>query len=363
VVRVSSGDYAELLHELDSGRKAVLLKRLHGDGQGCVIDTRLVTTALLDAQDGDLSEEARQMALEALHSGLPQVAGECDLTLAEPFFPQPRLVVLGGGHIALALVRLASRVGFQITVLDDRLEFANHERFPEAQDVICSSFAEGIARLPLGPATFAVIVTRGHLHDLTCLRALLSWDLAYLGMISSRRRARGTREVLLREGVSPQRLEKVRAPIGLAIGAVTPEEIAISILAQVIATRRLGGTGAAPSEFDRPVMEALARAEVSMVLVTLIACQGSTPRDPGARMLVWSDGRILGSIGGGLAEAQVMALAPEVAASGRFVTLRIDMTAEVAAEAGMVCGGSMDVLLEPFPMGGTKALAHRGVTA
>ena len=160
------------------------------------------------------------------------------ITIREPVLPQERLIVLGGGHIALHVSAIGARCGFEVCVVDDRPDFANSERFPEAARVLCDRFENGIQTLGVTPFDYVVVITRGHRHDADCLRALLALpESAYLGMIGSRRRTREQLRQLQEEGYDAARLQKICTPIGLNIGAETPEEIAVIIAAEMIAVR------------------------------------------------------------------------------------------------------------------------------
>lgn len=155
----------------------------------------------------------------------------------DPLVPSPRLFIIGAGHVGHHLARVASEVGFHIHVIDDREKFANAERFPGA-DIVVEPIPEWLHRAELPTSSYVVIVTRGHQHDLEALRALAARDLKYLGLIGSRAKVARIYDALLAEGMPPESLERVHSPIGLEIGAVTPAEIAISILAQLIAVSR-----------------------------------------------------------------------------------------------------------------------------
>jgi xanthine dehydrogenase accessory factor len=154
----------------------------------------------------------------------------------EPLVPAPHLYVLGAGHVGYHVARLGSMAGFRVHVLDDREKFASAQRFPDAE-VIVDDIAAWLDAHPLPPGAFAVIVTRGHRHDLEALRALIRQDLRYLGLIGSRAKVARLSDMLASEGVDATRLHRVHAPIGLDIGAVTPEEIAIAIVAELIAVK------------------------------------------------------------------------------------------------------------------------------
>jgi xanthine dehydrogenase accessory factor len=153
-----------------------------------------------------------------------------------------RLVIVGGGHIGRSLCRMGAECGFSVTVIDDRADYANRERFPEADHVICADFVAALGELPVDHNSFIVLVTRGHKQDEQSLRALVARPAAYLGMIGSKRRTSAVLQHLADDGFDAEALARVHTPIGLDIGAETPEEIAVSILAEMIMTRR-GGTG------------------------------------------------------------------------------------------------------------------------
>jgi len=180
--------------------------------------------------------------------------GSCTLYL-EAHRPPPELVIVGAGHIARPLCRIGAMLGFRVRVLDDRPEFATRERFPEAEEVRRADFADPFRGLAVGPDTHLVLVTRGHRYDYEALRRLLLGGAlpAYVGMVGSRRRVRAALEQLVREGIPRERLLRVHAPIGLDIGAETPEEIAVAIAAEIVRVRR-GGTGVSLRERER-VME------------------------------------------------------------------------------------------------------------
>ena len=175
-----------------------------------------------------------------LRSDLP--AGEGVRVYLEPYTAAPALVICGAGHIGRELAALGTRLGFAVTVLDDRPDYAHPRHFPAGVRVVSAPWTAAVAMIPDGPGTSLVLVTRGHSHDSEVLRAVAGRPLGYVGMIGSRRRVATVRSLLLAEGVPAEWLDRVRAPIGLDIGAETPAEIALAIAAEVIAARR-GGTG------------------------------------------------------------------------------------------------------------------------
>jgi len=162
--------------------------------------------------------------------------GQMDIYI-EPIEPSPELYIIGAGHVGFHLARLAHEVGFRVHVVDDREKFANSERFPNADEVVVDDIPAWIARANLPPHAYAVIVTRGHTNDLEALRALAPHELRYLGLIGSRAKVARIFDALRADHMPDDRLKRVHAPIGLDIGAVTPQEIAVSILAEIVAVK------------------------------------------------------------------------------------------------------------------------------
>jgi len=162
--------------------------------------------------------------------------GQMDVYI-EPIEPSPELYIVGAGHVGFHLARVAHEVGFRVHVVDDREKFANAERFPTAVDVVVDDIPAWIARATLPAYAYVVIVTRGHTNDLEALRALAPRELRYLGLIGSRAKVARIYEALTADRMPADMLTRVHAPIGLDIGAVTPQEIAVSILAELIAVK------------------------------------------------------------------------------------------------------------------------------
>jgi xanthine dehydrogenase accessory factor len=157
----------------------------------------------------------------------------------EPIEPPPALYVFGAGHVGQHVGRFAHEAGFRVHVVDDRAKFANRDRFPDAAEIVVDDIPTWLARSTLPPTAYAVVVTRGHRQDLDVLRALAPRPLRYVGLIGSRAKVTRLYDALIAEGAAtPDQLQRVHAPIGLDIGAVTPQEIAISIVAELVAVRR-----------------------------------------------------------------------------------------------------------------------------
>ncbi len=169
----------------------------------------------------------------------------------EPILPVPVLYLFGAGHVAYNTFKVARTAGFDVVVIDDRESYANRERFPDARDVIAEDFEQTCARLNPDESSFIVIVTRGHRDDMRVLRWAVHTSARYVGMIGSRRKTISIYKELEKEGLDPALFERVSAPVGVDIGAVTPEEIAVAIVAEMIAFRRNCETAVARKKLAR----------------------------------------------------------------------------------------------------------------
>ena len=295
--------------------------------------------------------EHMDMLREIHHSGVFQVAGET--LFCERLGQEKKFVVCGGGHISIPIVQMGRMIGCHVTVLEDRPLFANHARAAGADEVICDDFTRALETIEGDEDTFFIIVTRGHRYDTDCLRAILKKPHAYIGMIGSAKRVETVKEKLALEGADRKALCALHAPIGLRIGAETPEEIAISILAEIVEVKSKSGRN---SSFTREILRAILDEEkmedgnpMRRVLATIVSRKGSAPRAAGTKMVFLRDGRTVGTIGGGCAEAELTRIAQSMLTNPyeqRQRMHRIDMTGAQAEEEGMVCGGIIDVLLE-----------------
>ncbi len=211
-------------------------------------------TALGTLGDEALDERVRGYALDAFarHAAETVYVTESGLSLRtlsgatsiyiEVVESKPVFIIVGAGHIGRCLAKLADFLDFHVVVVDDREDFANEERLPEADEVICDDYEAALGHYEMNANTFVVMVTRGHKQDEVSLRCCLGRGAGYLGMIGSKRRTATVIEHLRDEGFDAAELARIHTPIGLDIGAETPEEIAVSIMAEVIMQRR-GGTG------------------------------------------------------------------------------------------------------------------------
>jgi xanthine dehydrogenase accessory factor len=216
---------------------------------------------------GCYENDALGKAREAIASGTPSLVkydlnddfvqesglicgGQMEVYI-DPIAPSPSLYVVGAGHVGWSLAKMAADAGFRIHVLDDREKFANVERFPFAETVEVDDIGAWLHKAELPPSAYVVVVTRGHTHDFEAVRALAARDLRYLGLIGSRAKVARIFDALEKEGMPVECLERVHAPIGMDIGAITPAEIAVSILAELIAVRHGRDVSAVSMKWQR----------------------------------------------------------------------------------------------------------------
>ncbi|MEF9952824.1 MAG: XdhC/CoxI family protein [Clostridium sp.] len=349
--------YNTLQETINNGYECVLITYLNktNNNGGSIINKYLVKSCNIAENINNLDNLVIDASYQAVNTGKIQTLEiNENIIIIEPFAPSPRLIVFGGGHIAKPLCEFASRVGFSITLVDDRPYFANSSRFPEAETIICDDFENSFNKIEFRKSDFVVIITRGHKHDGVVIRHVLNHELSYIGMIGSKRRVRGMMEELLLEGYSPDILDKVNSPIGMDIGAITPDEIAISISAELISYKNKGIISRSSKnysfpEFDSNVISSINSEDLfNSALITILSSKGSVPRKAGAKMIAYFDGRTIGSIGGGCSEAAVITKSREIMGKCGYLLQHVDMTGDVAESEGMVCGGTMEVLVETF---------------
>jgi len=215
---------------------------------GSIVDTigggALEANVIAEAQAalGEGKPRLVRYELRDSEAGDPGICGGEAEIFIDVINPHPTVLIVGAGHVGRSIAVLSSFLGFRTVVLDDRAEFANAERLPQADEVIVGDVVEELARFSINPQTHIVIVTRGHEHDRNALRQVVSSPAAYIGMIGSRRKVKMVFDELQKDGIAEEALAAVHAPIGLDIHAETPEEIALSIMAEIVMVRR-GGKG------------------------------------------------------------------------------------------------------------------------
>ena len=238
-----SGVLATIVEAEGNDRVEAGAKCLVVDGKvkaNTVADARVLQAIVRDSVAILNDEKSKLVAIEIPDGGKLQVFFE---VMLEP----PKLIVVGAGHIAVPLVQIAKVLDFHVTVIDDRLLYANRERFPAADEVLVGDMAQMLKEMTLTPSCYIVLITRGHKYDEPCLREILHSKAKYIGMIGSKRRIKACFQRFRdEEKIAEEVIERVYAPIGLDIATETPPEIALSILAEVIKIRR-GGKAASLS--------------------------------------------------------------------------------------------------------------------
>jgi xanthine dehydrogenase accessory factor len=270
--------YEELLRLKRQGSPSALAILIDGTGSspqkaGAKMLVRSDGSTVGTVGGGRLEADVIQTALHAITSGSPQTislelteehghaCGGNVLVYVEPVFPDPRLLVFGAGHVGRALCTAARFCGFHVTVIDDRPEFANRKHFPDANATVVSDFEEAFSLDLFNGDIYVVIATRGHRHDFQVLEKALTTQAHYIGLVGSKKKKEALIESLTRKGFGEEDIRRVVIPVGLPIGSVTPEEIAVSIVAQLVQHRRLHGLAG----------------------VSHTACSGSIPADGNAQ--------------------------------------------------------------------------------
>lgn len=248
----------------------------------------------------------------------------------------------------MPLIQMGKMMGYVVTVLEDRPKFADDARRAGATEVICEAFEKGLEQVYGDENTYFIIVTRGHRYDQVCLELIMQKRHAYIGMIGSRIRVAKVKETLLENGADRDILNQVYTPIGLKIGAETPEEIAVAIMAQIIEVKnkKKQGCGYSPK-----LLKAISEADQAgngEVLATIVTRKGSAPRSTGTKMLIQPDGSCVGTIGGGCVESNVLRRGLHMIRTDMRTPeiYEVDMTGKDAEEDGMVCGGVVEIMLE-----------------
>ncbi len=262
--------YQELVKVTSKGERAVLATVISSRGSA----PREAGTKMLIKEDdtfigsvggGGVEHQIRHKAIEVMKSGEPQIVhfdlsgkecvaqmicgGQMDIFL-EPILPPGTLYLCGAGHISQNTALIGKMLGFRVVVIDPRPEFNNGDRFPNADSLIVEDYAIAIPKLDINEDSYIIIYTPGHILDEQCLYFAAGTKARYIGMIGSKKKVKQVKERLLQKGISQQQLDRVYTPIGIEIGAETPEEIAISILAEIVKVKRTRGSSAKEGEYE-----------------------------------------------------------------------------------------------------------------
>lgn len=286
-----------------------------------------------------------------------RVLGECiregkefSVVKEEWFYRQPHLFICGCGHVAGKIAVLGRFLDFQVTVMDDRKEFANSSLFPDGCGVICDDFSnlERYLNDISGENVYYAVVTRGHMADRECVEEILKHPFAYLGMIGSRAKVKKTLEILEEEGYGRELTGQIHAPIGLAIGSQTPEEIAVSIAAELIQVKNQRQISSMSQELNHVKEQG--------VFCVITEKHGSAPRGVGSGMFVCKEGgkaKMIGSVGGGSVEHAAIERALflyDHRKEAKIVEENYDLSDRESGELGMICGGSVKILFIPIQL-------------
>ncbi|MGN0403860.1 MAG: XdhC family protein [Bariatricus sp.] len=335
----------EAIQRTDTNRFNMVLTVLDGENIGEKVLTS-DGSILWESQEHGFFRGFQDEIKELDDSGVILLGGHevfCDVLGNEK-----QIIICGGGHVSIPVITLGVMMGCEVTVLEDRPLFADNARRAGATKVICAPFEEGLDQVEGNADTYFVIVTRGHRYDQICLEKIARKEHAYIGMIGSRRRTTLVKQILEEKGIDKNVLDSVYTPIGLDIGAETPVEIAVAIMAEIIEVKnKKKRTCGYTKEIMRAVLDSDSGSE-SKVMATIVKRKGSAPQGVGIKMLVFRSGTCIGTIGGGCMEANIMQKALLMAAGNgpESVICKVDMTGADAEEEGMVCGGVVSVLLE-----------------
>ncbi len=322
----------------ETWKKPVLVTVISGEGAGSRAICENGTIVYKDEQFPPLSEQVTDLLRTK-----KRVVLNDRILFAVPMSRKPELVICGCGHVGCALARLGKMVGLHVTALDDRKSFVLRAESEGADRCLCGDFSELISSLDRSGKMLFAVMTRGHQYDKECLKAILTDSYLYCGLLSSRKRAGIMKKSLLEEGIAEEAVSEIYAPIGLKIGAESPEEIAVSVMAEMISVLHRDEE----FEIDEQYVEAL-HAPKKYITAEITDRVGSAPRQSATRMLIYEDGTAYGTIGGGCMEAQVIRKAHALLGSGEHTALlKVDLRGNTddAADA-MACGGMVEVFLD-----------------
>ncbi len=335
----------QLLREEDTNHFNVVytvIDGMHFGEKALLSDKSLIWES---RQEGFFSQHLKEI-MEVQKNKIMTIDGET--IFAEVVGHEKHLVICGGGHVSIPVIQMGLMLGFYVTVLEDRPKFANDARRAGAQRVICDDFSSGLNQVEGDEDTYFVIVTRGHRYDQVCLEQIAKKEHAYIGMIGSKLRVKKVLEILVDKGVDEEILQQVHTPIGLDIGAETPEEIAVAIVGEIIQVKNEKSRS---SGYSKKLLHSIVDMEVEggkKVLTTIVTRKGSAPRGVGTKMLILPDGSCIGTIGGGCVESDILRKGLHLLRTDdrNPHICKVDMTGRDAEDEGMVCGGTVDILFE-----------------
>lgn len=336
--------FYEILQQLDDSKENVVFTYLTGNKIGAKM---VLSDGEIIYSTGDIDWE-KTIELVPVNKKSQTITVDGEKVYTEFLRQSYNVVVCGAGHVSIAIIKMCNLLDLPVTVIDDRMEFTNNAKAAGADKVMYEPFENALDKIEGDSGTFFIIVTRGHRYDQVCLEKIINKDNAYIGMIGSRLRVGKVLDYLEDKGISREKLDKVYTPIGLKIGAETPAEIAVSIMAEIIEVKN---KKAGFSAFDNELLEAIFSERyknVPKAVVTIVSRKGSSPRDVGTKMIVCKDGTMIGTIGGGCVEAELRQRAFNALDRQKCELVRVDMTGVEAEDDGMVCGGIIELFVDPI---------------
>lgn len=338
-------DYLKALKDVDKSKNSLIIKVISGENK----DSKLILS------EGEvIYTNNKELNWKPMIQAIPENNKSQTITLDEgkvyiEFIRQEyNVVVCGAGHISIPIIEMCKILDLPVTVIDDRLTFTNNAINAGADKVICQPFDKALDEIQSDSGTFFVIVTRGHRYDQICLEKILDKENAYIGMIGSKLRVAKVLDYLEDQGKDREKLNKVYTPIGIKIGSETPAEIAVSIMAQIIEVKNKKiGSSTYNNELFESILGEKYR-DIPKAMVTIVSRKGSAPREVGTKMVVLRDGTMIGTIGGGCVEADLRLNALTSIEKNESLLVHSDMTGIDAEEDGMVCGGLIDLFIEPL---------------
>ena len=273
--------------------------------------------------------------------------GEEGAFYAETLTSQPRLIICGGGHVNQQVAKIGAMLDFEVTVIDDRPEFTDPVLFPDVDHLICGPYAETLLGLPDYKNSYFVVATPGHHGDQECAEVILRLPHLYLGIIGSRAKQATVNKRMLAKGFTEEEIASIHAPIGIKIGGNLPAEVAVSICAELVQVRHSRNAFVFDSVLSTAIGKLAANPDQQAVMATIVGHAGSTPRGTGSRMIVYPDGSLVGSVGGGAVEAEVIKQGLRMFEDGSDVEMNeYDLSSREGVSLDMACGGRVRVLTE-----------------
>lgn len=338
-------DFFKALKQLDNEKENIIITYLTGENAGSkaiIADDEIVFTSNCNIDWSSLLS-----LLPSSKKSQMTVNGEQKI-FVEFIRHNYNVVICGAGHISMPVIKMCKLLELPVTVIDDRLTFINNAKEAGADTVMYEPFEIALDKIQGDCGTFFIIVTRGHRYDQVCLEKIIKKENAYIGMIGSRLRVSKVLDYLENQGISRDDLNKVYTPIGLKIGAETPAEIAVSIMAEIIQVKN---KKSGRTVYDDELLNAVLNESyfnIPKAMATIVSRKGSSPREVGTKMVIFKDGTAIGTIGGGCVEADVRQKALSVIDNQKSELIKVDMTGADAEEDGMVCGGIIEVFIEPI---------------